>query len=416
MDIIVNKRQIIPYKVGVKQFESETTTLVFTLDSYKYDQVDLRKYKAYAVTSINGLVDMTELAMSVNGTEIKLTWIVQERTLRYAGAINYQIVFKENAADGDNTAVFNTYEAILQCSESVDAERPIQANYPTILKQWLDLINSLAGTYDAEVIYMPVGQSIPYEERLAGRLYYQILDATTYEGRFEDHNGKRLGEFNATYIANANINTLLENGDYVCAGTISNAPISNTFCTVHVTDSPSTNRVIQEVRVPASDNTVRVFVRAVTAGSTFGAWRELGSADYITSLLDDKDFEIKSLMDYHSKDLLDFYIETFDSTSALSTVPNGYDSRLRQFNISGTCEMVFNSKTVSSARTTFWINVDYDNVSSGTVTRQISVDGGSTWVTATNNTMTTISSATSFIVKLKFSGSLTLKNVAFGLK
>lgn len=416
IDISVNKRQITPYKVAVKQFESQTTTLVFHLDNYKYDQVDLRKYKAYIVTSINGLVDMTELAMTVNGTQIILTWVVQERTLRYAGAINYQIVFKENKADGEGTAVFNTYEAILQCSESIDADRPIQSDYPTILKQWLDLINSLAGTYDAEVIYMPVGEPVPLEERLAGRLYYQIENATTYEGRFEDHLGQRLGEFNAKYVTNVDLNTMLEHGEYICGGTLTNMPLASTYCMLRVSDSGSTNRVIQEVYVPDNSNNVRVYARAVTGTDTFGSWRELGGADFVTSLLDEKDFEIQSLMDCSSKDLLDFYIETFADTSSLTTIPNGHDTRLHLFNISGTSEMVFATKTVSTARTQFWINVDFDNVASGSVTRQVSVDGGSNWTTVTNNTITTINSTKTFIVKLKFSGSLTLKNVAFGLK
>ena len=420
IDISVNKRQITPYKVAVKQFESETTTLVFTLDNYKWDQVDLRNYKAFVVTSINGFVDITELAMSVNGTEIKLTWVVQERTLRYAGAIIYQIVFKENTDDGDNTAVFNTYEAILQCSESIDAERPIQGNYPTIFKQWYDLMQTLAGTFDAGVIYMPVGEPVPLEERLSGRLYYQVENATTHEGRFEDHNGKRLGYFHANYVTNPDINTVLTHGEYICAGTMTNLPedVKNaTYCMLRVTDSLSTNRVIQELYyISLSDNSSRVFVRVVEGGTTFGSWRELGTSEYVTALLDDKNFEIQSLMDFHSKELLDFYIETFEDTSALSTIPDGYNSRFHQFNITAASTMQFSVKTVSASRSTFWINVDYENVASGSVTRQISVDGGSTWKTVSNDTLTTITAATSFIVKLTLSGKLTLKNVAFGLK
>lgn len=418
IDISVNKRQITPYKVAVKQFESETTTLVFTLDNYKWDQVDLRNYKAFVVTSINGLVDITELAMSVNGTEIKLTWVVQERTLRYAGAIVYQIVFKENADDGDNTAVFNTYEAILQCSESIDAERPIQANYPTIFKQWYDLMQTLAGTFDAGVIHMPVGESVPLEERLAGRLYYQIENDTTYEGHFEDHEGKRLGyssaDFLAKYVPNADLDTLSTHGEYICAGTMMNTPVANTYCMVRVTDSASTNRIIQEVYVPDSDGNVRVFMRATaSSGTTFGAWREIDSSEYVSAMLDDKDFEIQALMDFHSKELLDMYIETFENTSSLSTIPDGYDSRMRRFNIAGTSEMVFKTYTLSDSRSRFWINVE---PSSSAITRQVSVDGGSTWTTVSNNTLTTISPTTRIGVKLKFSGSVTLKNVAFGLK
>lgn len=417
LTLSISNRQISPAVVKVFQLENETTTLRFTLDSYKYDQVDLRNYKAYAVTSINGDIDMIELVSQVNGSGLLLTWQLQDYTTRQFGALQYQIVFKENIADTENPAAFYSYKGIIVVRESINADDHITANYPTILKQWLDRIESLAGiSENANIIYIPVGEPLDSSMRLDGRLYYQIEDAITGEGHFEDHNGQRLGEFNAKYRIDTDLNTLLENGDYVCAGTLSNVPIASTYCMVHVTDSASTNRVVQEVHVPDSSNTVRVFVRAITSGSTIGQWSELVRADYMSSVLNSKDFEISTLTDFHTKEMLDCYIETFDSTSALKTIPAGYDSRLQLFNINGTCEMEFNPKTVSSARTQFRVNVDYTNVLSGTVTRQVSVDGGSTWTTLTNNTWTTISSATSFIVKLKFSGSLTLKNVAFGLK
>lgn len=413
--ITVSKRAIFPYKVAVKQFESETTKLQFTMDTYKFDTFDLRDYKAFVFTSINGLTDITELQKVVSGNEMILTWTVSEYTLRYAGAITYQIVFKSDV--DSKTAVFNTYEAILQCSESVDAERAIQAEYPTIFKQWYDLMQTLAGTFDAGVVYMPVGESVPLEERLSGRLYYQVENATTNEGHFEDHTGKRIGEFNAKYVANADLNTLLTHGEYICAGTMSNIPITNTYCMVRVTDTASTSRILQEVYVPDADGIVRVFMRATnSAGTAFGAWREIGSSEYVTAMLDDKDFEIQSLMDCHSQELLDFYIDTFENTSALSTVPDGYNSNLHLFNIESACTLQYKVITVSSSRSMFWINVEFDNVSSGSVTRQISMDGGSTWKTVSNNSLTTVTAATSFLVKLTLSGKLTLKNVAFGLK
>lgn len=271
---ITNNREIKPYKVAVKQFESETTTLTFTRDSYMYDQVDLRNYKAYAVTSIGGAVDMTELTYEIVGGKLVITWVVQENTLRQAGNITYQIVFKENADDGEGTGVFYTYEALLQCSESIDTDRPIAANYPTILKQWLDLINNLSGTISAGIVYMGVGETLPVESRLAGQVYYQIEDAETYVGHFEDYLGNKLGKVIGEHQADADINKLITHGDYICAGTLLNAPINCTYCMVRVTDTLVTDRVIQEVYVPADDNTVRVFVRVVIGLETFGAWCE----------------------------------------------------------------------------------------------------------------------------------------------
>ena len=294
---ILNNREIKPYKVAVKQFESETTTLTFTRDSYMYDQVDLRNYKAYAVTSIGGAVDMTELPYEIVDGKLVITWVVQEYTLRNAGNITYQIVFKENADDGEGTGVFYTYEALLQCSESIDTDRPIAANYPTILKQWLDLINNMGGTISTGIIYMGVGEAIPVETRLAGRLYYQIEDEATYDGHFEDNLGNKIGTFTGEYQADADINKMIAHGDYICSGTLLNAPIDCTYCMVRVTDTLATDRVIQEVYVPADDNTVRVFTRAITGYETFGAWFELarkGTVEANMVLVSDADGNVIS--------------------------------------------------------------------------------------------------------------------------
>lgn len=394
---ILNNREIKPQKVATKQGEAETTILRFTRDSYKYDQTDLRNYKAYAVTCFNGEIDMTELTKEVSGSKLVLTWSLSERVLRYAGAIVYQIVFK---GDKDSASVFSTYQGIIQNSESIDGDNYTSANYPTIMKQWLDLINARSGAVPHKVVYMLPGNTIPVVERTAGTLYYQweeapymtasaatgtvnlgsspyadsglyingkhvyvdntndtvyviepsvwvdaintancgviasdvsngdnvkILltassagrsgNAISYElglaqygagkgqinpsggttqgatltngydaqtgvekpiGQFEDHFGNVLARTGAKLIPNANLNELLEDGEYICSGSFTK-PITCTYCMLRVTDSPSTSRIIQECYVvDLTDHTVRTFVRSIS-GSTFGAWRELVS-------------------------------------------------------------------------------------------------------------------------------------------
>lgn len=426
LTISISNRQIKPAVVKVFQNENETTTLIFTLDSYKHGQVDLRNYKAYAVTSINGDIDMTELASEVSGSGLTLRWVLQDYTTREFGALQYQIVFKENINDESNAAVFYTYKGIIVVRESINADDHITANYPTILKQWLDRINSLSGIAEsANIIYIPEGETLDVSERLEGRLYYRILKSVTGEGHFEDHTGRKLGDFNAKYITNANLNDLLENGEYICGGTITNAPIGTTYCMVRVTDTADTNRIIQEVYIPADNNTVRAFMRAGTgSGATpFGAWRELTTSEYVNAMVNKRNFEIKSLMAMHTNELSDLFIETFENKgvgdlSALSTLPGGYDSRLHQFNVTADGDMIFTVKKTSKARTTFWISIDYENVLAGSVTPQVSVDNGSSWVTVANDSAALVSAtgSTNFIVKLKLSGSLALKNVAFGMK
>ncbi len=203
MDIAltISNRQISPGVVNLFQFENGTTTLNFTLDSYMYGEVNLRNYKAYAVTSINGSVDMTELVATYDASKDKLTlsWDVKEFTLLEAGAILYQIVFKEATAsglpeEGENTGVFYSYKGIIINRESIDGDNEISAKYPTILKQWLDRMNAMADLYDAGVVYMNYGETIAPADRLAGRLYFQYTDALNTKGQFEDDKGNILSD------------------------------------------------------------------------------------------------------------------------------------------------------------------------------------------------------------------------------
>lgn len=418
VDIVLSDKQMKPAVVHTNQFSNGEYTLRFTIANYMQGSIDLRNYKAYAVTSIKGHMDITEIPYTVSGTTMTLTWDVTSWTLREDGVIQYQIRFSESAEDG--TAVWFSYKGILVNRLSIPADDYVSANYPTLLKQWVDRMAQLSSVLETgeSIFYMPVGEPTDVLSRVAGKLYYQIENATTNEGHFEDHLGNRIGDFNAHYVTNGDLNTMLEHGEFICGGTLTNAPIATTYCMVRVTDSASTNRIIQEVYVPATDNTVRAFVRAGTGtGSTpFGAWSELSTVGYVDAMVNDKDFEIVALGAMHTHDLTDMYIETFEDISSLSTVPGGYDSRLHQFKITTTSDMIFTVKKTSSTRTKFWIKVDYDNISSGSVTPQVSVDSGSSWVTLAQDALNTVASATNFIVKLKFSGSITLKNVAFGMK
>ena len=146
---------------------------------------------------------MTELVKTYDAAEDKLnlTWDVQEYSLRQEGAINYQIVFKENIDDGENTAVFYTYKGIMINRGSIDADNHITANYPTILKQWIDRINELATEFGTPIHYIMFGESAPVSERMDGRLYFQYTNAENTIGHFEDHLGNVLSEFDK-YITN----------------------------------------------------------------------------------------------------------------------------------------------------------------------------------------------------------------------
>ncbi|MBR2504914.1 MAG: hypothetical protein IKB61_03125, partial [Elusimicrobiaceae bacterium] len=223
ISIKVANRELNPAVCNFFQYENQTVTLKFTLDSYKYGEVDLRNYKAYGVTSQNGLVDMTELVSTYDSAkdELTLTWEVQEYSLRQVGPITYQICFKENANDGENTAVFYSYKGIMINRGSIDGDNHITANYPTLLKQWLDRMNNMADLFDAGVVYMPYGQSLPVSDRLSGRLYFQYTDTANTTGHFEDEKGNILTDPNVVHLIGAeeidgtktfNSTTIMKNG------------------------------------------------------------------------------------------------------------------------------------------------------------------------------------------------------------
>ncbi len=206
--INIANREINPRVINFFTFENQVTTLEFTLDSYMYDEIDLRNYKAYAVTSLKGLVDLTELEMTYDDVDDKLilTWNVGDYTLTQEGAIVYQITFKQNEDDGEDSAAWYSYKAIMINRGSVDADHKIVAEYPTIMSQWLkkmdDLYSEVVGVQEEleeyaikftnSIFYIPYGEAIPVEERIDGRLYYQWTDADKTKGRFEDPDGVHL--------------------------------------------------------------------------------------------------------------------------------------------------------------------------------------------------------------------------------
>lgn len=419
VDITLSDKQMEPAVVHTNQFENGVYKLRFIIADYMQNSVDLRKFKAFVVTSINGHMDITEVPYTVSGRTMTLTWDVTSWTLKTYGIIQYQIRFSESTEDG--TAVWYSYKGILVNRISINADDYVSANYPTLLKQWIDRINQLSGHYDAEITYMQPGASIDVTERLAGRLYYQIENTTTYEGHFEDHNAQRLGEFNAKYKSSIDINTMLEHGWYVCTvGSSSNMPIPCTFCYLRVTDSGSTNQILQEVYIP-ENGIIRTFTRNIlNGGSTFGEWRELASVEYTNAMLKDKECEINALKAIVEYDLTDVFIETFETPDALTIIPAGYDSRLHRIKTTDSTDIIFRPISVSG-KSKLWFNIGFENASSYDPSFEYSFDNGSTWeymslATTDFGSVANLIKNSTIMVKISLSGSVTLTYVAFGFK
>lgn len=88
-------------------------------------------------------------------------------------------------------------------------------------------------------------------------------------------------------IANADLNTLLEDKTWACSGTLKNTPITCTFCIVQAYDTgaPVSGNIVQVCYVPnQTDNTVRTFWRNCNNGVTFGKWSESGAVKTVNSI------------------------------------------------------------------------------------------------------------------------------------
>lgn len=96
-------------------------------------------------------------------------------------------------------------------------------------------------------------------------------------------------------IANADLNTLLEDKTWACSGTLKNTPIACTFCIVQAYDTgaPISGNIVQVCYVPnLTDNTVRTFWRNCNNGVTFGKWSESGAVRTVNSIAPDASGEV----------------------------------------------------------------------------------------------------------------------------
>lgn len=240
------------------------------------------------------------------------------------------------------------------------------------------------------------------------------------------------------YVANADLNTLLEDKSYICAGTMKNTPMANTYCFVRVYDTASTARILQVCYVPQPDNTVRVFDRVVTVGSslTVGAWRELVTTkqlDEAVAILEarigDNAFKSTALAGALSKSLTTLVMHDFTNTievestkgDGAAVMTNYYDSNLCLFDKTdeGTVTFYTLTKVVSSGNNNAWAIADWTNVSGGSLEVAISRNNGTTYTVLPNDTLTIISGQTSGAVmslRITMTGKLKLKNVAWGCK
>ena len=216
-----NSRQIKPAVVNLFQNNNAVDSIEFQIEKYNQDNVDLSTLDPYVIchgSQFVGGLDEVKLTSEVTADGIlRVYWDLTLMVLSSPQTISAQLVFKNN--DG---AVWTSYKMILFCNESLTADEEIVAQYPTILKQMekriddktdeaaqgaveqitnnvagemnnaIQIINNMAGDFDAGVIYIPFGEHVPVEERISNRLYYQYTNGEHTQGRFEDYMGNVL--------------------------------------------------------------------------------------------------------------------------------------------------------------------------------------------------------------------------------
>lgn len=240
--------------------------------------------------------------------------------------------------------------------------------------------------------------------------------------------GRRLSTVS---VSNANLNTLLADKTYSCSGTITNAPISNTFCIVECFDNGD-GVIVQLCHVPQNDHTVRSFVRSVSNGAVFGSWSELSGVAtakaYLEALISENTLRFNALSGALVNQLTNLNVEVFDSTSSINTslgdgsvLVGMYDAEKHVFNKSTNTSLTvyLNAKTVTTGNNNAWCLVDFDNVLNGAVSMAISRNDGASYTNLTNGSITSISSQSkgvSMIIRLTLNGQLKLKNLAWGVK
>ena len=149
----------------------------------------------------------------------------------------------------------------------------------------------------------------------------------------------------------------------------------------------------------------------------------------LQTLIDEKDFEIDSLGRMIELDLTKMFIQIFEDTTQIDTtkgdglfcISNYYDKKKHIFvkNDNTTKTIYSVVKQVTTGNNNVYSNADWTNISNGAVKFEASRDGGTTWTTLTQGTLTNISSqpaGTSMVLRVTVSGVLKLKNLAWGMK
>lgn len=245
-------------------------------------------------------------------------------------------------------------------------------------------------------------------------------------------------------VTDANLNNLLADKTYSCAGTLVNTPTPCTFCILEVFDTGAeiSGVIVQVCHIPQSNFSVRSYIRSVYNGSIFGAWSELTGVEttgsYLESRVDANTFRFNSLSAALTNQLTHLTINTFETETIDTSLADGlafsqlFDSNIKAYVKTSNTDMtvIFASKTVTTGNNQAWALLHYDKLSSDTsndkIELYISRDNGVTYTQINDNVLNGLSTSLTSIstqpagvslrIKLIVKGNVRLKNMAYGVK
>ena len=243
------------------------------------------------------------------------------------------------------------------------------------------------------------------------------------------------------FVSDANLNALLEDQAYICAGTLKGTPIATNYCVMRGYDTSSSERVVQVCYVPHQINNgvrVRVFVRVVDNGEngrTIGAWGELVdnyTLAKVKSLINDNSFTNTVMLEALNKEISTLFVENFANLDSVDLTKGSgetaitaiYDSDAHCFRKRSYTpqEIVIYgaAQEVTGPNDNAWIYLDIPlRYADSSVKFEISRDNGTTWTELVHNTVTSISSqpaGTQIVYRLTLINLVDFANLAWGLK
>ena len=191
---ILEDKRLFPTVMNVIEGSNKVDTAVYTMEKYIVDEIDLSKYDWYAHFIGIGGVDEVKLTSEVVDGKLVITFNLTEYVTNIGNTLTYQIVAKDT-----QSAVWYSAKGVILNSSSIQADDFVVANYPSILKQWENRIEEIIGGQDNAYVIIPYNETIPVENRIAGKFYLQRLNDVDYSCIIEDADGHVITDGNVVH-------------------------------------------------------------------------------------------------------------------------------------------------------------------------------------------------------------------------